>query len=180
MKIRSTAAIAAFAGVTLVAAAAPALAMGSGNPFQDMQDGVTYTVYQPGFTAGLKARHVGPNLFTDPGVDQNLAAIYGKTNGRNVNITEGNPMSSDIGVGRLVKTLKIQGRTAKVYAYCDEASTAKCTLADIGKVGGHVDVTLPAASSALRDTRVWVETIRPTPISGQQLIKVAKGLKPVM
>lgn len=178
MRIHSAVATAALAGAALVAVAAPAMAMGSGNPYQDMQDGLTYTVYEPTFTAGLKVKHVGPNLAGDPSVEENVSAVYGKTHGRNVNITEGNPMSSDIGVGRLVKTMKIQGQTAKVYAYCDPESTAKCTLADIGKVGGHIDMTLPGAPS-LRDTRIWVETIQPTPISGQQLIKVAQGLKPV-
>ena len=152
--------------------------MGSGNPYEDMQVGVTYTVYEPTYTAGLKQQHVGPNLVGDPGVEQNLFALFGKKHSRNMNITEGNPMSSNIGVGALVKTTKIQGQTAKIYAYCDPASTKKCTLADISKVGGHIDVTLPAATG-LRDTRVWVETIGPKAISGQQLIKVAQGLKPV-
>jgi len=180
MRIRSTAAVTAIAGVALVAAAAPALAMGSGNPYEDMQVGVTYTVYEPTYTAGLKQKHVGPNMWHEEGVDQNMLALFGKNHGRNLNITEGNPMTSDIGQGELVRTFKIQGRTANVYAYCDPASTAKCTLADIGRLGGHIDVTLPAASPSLRETRVWVETIQPKPISGQQLIKVAKGLKPVM
>lgn len=177
MRIRLAAGITA-AAATTTAFAGTAAAMGSGNPYEDMQVGVTYTVYEPTFTAGLKQQHVGPNLAGDPGVEQNLFATFGKKNGRNLNITEGNPMSSDIGVGRLVKTLKIQGQTAKVYAYCDPDTAKKCTIADISKVGGHIDVTLPAAAN-LRDTRVWVETIQPSPISGQQLIKVAQGLKPV-
>lgn len=178
MRIRSAIAATAIAGAGLVAVATPAMAMGSGNPYQDMQVGVTYTVYEPTFTAGLKQQHVGPNLAGAPGVEENLFALFGKKHGRNMNITEGNPMSSDIGVGELVKTTKIQGQTAKVYAYCDPESTKKCTLADISKVGGHVDVTLPAGPG-LRDTRVWVETVGPKAISGQQLIKVAQGLKPV-
>ncbi len=179
MKLRSAVATGALTGVALVAAAAPAMAMGSGNPYEDMQAGVTYTVYEPTFTAGLKQQHVGPNLVpAAPGVEQNLFALYGKKHGRNLNITEGNPMTSDIGVGELVKTTKVNGQTAKVYAYCDPESTKKCSLADISKVGGHVDVTLPAGPN-LRETRVWVETIGPKAISGQQLIKVAQGLQPV-
>ncbi len=178
MKISTAIAATALTGAGLVAVAAPAMAMGSGNPYEDMQVGVTYTVYEPTFTAGLKQQHVGPNLSAETGVDQNLFAVYGKKNGRSVYITEGNPMTSDIGQGALVKTLKIQGRDAKVYAYCDPASAKKCTLADVGKVGGHVDVTLPGGPN-LRDTRVWVETISPKPISGQQLIKIAQGLTPV-
>ena len=36
---------------------APAQAMGSGDAYENMQVGVTYTVYEPSFTAGLKAQH---------------------------------------------------------------------------------------------------------------------------
>lgn len=177
MTVRRALAVTLAAAGLVAASTVPASAMGSGNPYQDMQVGVTYTVYQPSYVAGLKAQHIGPNLFTEQGVDQNLLAVYGKTHGRNVNITEGNPMTQDIGQGQLVKTITIQGRDAKVYAYCDPASSDPCTLRDIGTVGGHIDVTLPAASG-LRETRVWVETIQPRPITGKQLIKVARGLQP--
>lgn len=165
----------AAAGLVAVSAL-PATAMGSGNPYADMQVGVTYTVYQPSYVAGLKVKHIGSSLMSEPGVDQNLLAIYGKTHGKNVNITEGNPMTSDIGQGQLVKTVTIQGRDAKVYAYCDPESSDPCTLKDIKTVGGHIDMTLPAGEG-LRETRVWVETIQPKPITGKQLIKVARGLR---
>jgi len=163
---------------SFLASAAPAFAAGSGNPYLDMQTGVTYTVYQPTFTAGLKQQHVGPNLMTTAGVDQNLLATFGKGNGRNMSISEGNPMTQDISPGQVVQTLTIQGQPAKVYAYCDPASNAKCTLKDVGKWGGHLTVTLPAGTG-LRETIVQVETIQPKPISAQQLIQVAQGLKPV-
>lgn len=176
MKRRIAAAIGLTAAV--VAVATPALAMGSGNPYLDMQTGVTYTVYQPTYTAGLQVRHVGPNLATVTGVEQNLTAIFGKRNGRNFSITEGNPMGEDIAVGRLVKTVTVQGRQAQVFAYCDPASNAPCTMGSIAKVGGHLTVTLPAAPN-LRETIVWVETIQSRPIAGEQLIKIAQGLKPV-
>jgi len=161
-----------------IAVAAPAMAMGSGNPYLDLQTGVSYTVYQPTYTAGLQARHVGPNLMTATGVEQNLSAVFGKRNQRNFAITEGNPMSQDIGVGRLVKTVTVQGRKAQLYAYCDPSSSAPCTMGSIAKVGGHLTVTLPGSQS-LRETIVWVETIQPKPIAGEQLVKIAEGLKPV-
>ncbi|MFM8350240.1 MAG: hypothetical protein ACKN9D_04150, partial [Actinomycetales bacterium] len=123
-------------------------------------------------------QHVGPNLISTPGIEQNLLATYGKSHSRNMNITEGNPMTQDIAQGQLVDTITILGKPAKVYAYCDPASNAKCTVKDIGSVGGHIEVTLPA-SAGLRETIVRVETIQPTPIAGQQLIKVAQGLRPV-
>lgn len=167
------------AAIAMSLAAAPsALASGSGNPYQDIQVGVTYTVYQPTFTAGLKQLKVGPMPATATGVETNVSAEFGKKNGRNFRIQEGNPMSTDIAQGALVSTQTVQGAQAKIYAYCDPGSTKKCTLADVSKVGGHLDVTLPAAAG-LRETRVWVETIGPKPISGQQLVKIAKGLKPL-
>ena len=50
-------AIAAVAGVAalgIVASAVPVQAMGTGNPYEDQQVGVTYTVYEPSYTASMK------------------------------------------------------------------------------------------------------------------------------
>lgn len=43
----------------LTASVLPALAMGSGNPYQDAQVGLNYVVYQPGYTAGLELGNFG-------------------------------------------------------------------------------------------------------------------------
>jgi len=43
----------------LAAGIAPALAMGSGNSYQDAQVGLNYVVYQPTFTAGLALKNFG-------------------------------------------------------------------------------------------------------------------------
>jgi hypothetical protein len=177
MKAR-IAGLAAVAALGMGLVAAPAHAMGTGNPYLDLQTGVTYTVYKPTYTAGLPTRHVGGNTAGAPGVEENLVASFGTKKGPNITITEGNPMSSDIGTGRLVKSLTVQGHPAKVFAYCDPASTAACTIADVAKAGGYVQVMLPAAKG-LRRTNVWVETSVPKPVSGNVLIKVAEGLRPV-
>ena len=167
----------AAAGLAVVGLSAPALAMGSGNPYQDMQVGVTYTVYQPSFVAGLKAQHVGGNLNCPAGTEENLLASYGKKSGRQFTITEGNPMCSDIGVGRAVLSTTISGAKATVFSYCDP--TRKCTKADVLKSGGHLAVILPAGNSALRPTTVWIETYGKKNVSAEQLVQIAKGLKPV-
>jgi hypothetical protein len=167
------------AGIAALAFAAPATAMGSGNPYQDLQVGVTYSVYQPTFTAGLKAQHVGGNLNCQAGTDQNLLGMYGRQNGRQFSITEGNPMCSDIGVGGAVLTTTINGAKATVYAYCDPSLGKKCTTSDVVKHGGHLTVILPAAGATLRPTTVWVETFGGNNLSAQQLVRVARGLKPV-
>lgn len=160
-----------------VALATPSYAMGTSDVYDNMQVGVTYTVYEPTFTAGLKARHIGGNDLCPQGTEQNLTAQYGKGNTRNFTIFEGNPMCFDIGVGQTVLTTQINGVKATVQAYCDPASTAKCTKADVIRFGGHLEVTLPAASG-LRATRIFIETYGGKNISAQQLVQIAKGLKP--
>ena len=157
---------------------APAQAMGSGDAYENMQVGVTYTVYEPSFTAGLKARHIGGNDLCPKGTDQNLTAQYGKGNTRNFTITEGNPMCFDIGLGATVLRTTINGAAAFVQAYCDPASPKKCTKADVIKYGGHLEVTLPGVNG-LRPTRIWIETYGGKNLSAQQLVQIAKSLTPV-
>ena len=167
------------AGLTLaVGMTAPAQAASSSEAYAQMQVGVTYTVYEPSFVAGLRVQHVGGNDLCQPGTEENLLARYGKSGGRQFTITEGNPMCSDIGVGKTVMTRVINGATAVVQAYCDPASTKKCTKADVIRKGGHLEITLPAAVG-LRPTRIWIETYGQKNISAQQLVQIAKSLKPV-
>jgi hypothetical protein len=157
---------------------APAQAMGSGDAYENMQVGVTYTVYEPSFTAGLKARHIGGNDLCPKGTEENLTAQYGKGNTRNFTITEGNPMCFDIGLGATVLRTTINGSSAFVQAYCDPASPKKCTKADVIKYGGHLEVTLPGVNG-LRPTRIWIETYGGKNLSAQQLVQIAKSLTPV-
>lgn len=177
--------------VTLIAAAAstaaalalagPAQAMGSGNPYEDLQAGVTYTVYSPTFTAGLNVVRAGGNPATAPGTEENLYALYGKKNGRNISLYEGNPLGSDPGVGKVVMTTTVQGQPATVTAFCNPANAsqwARCKASDVNKVGGYLKVTLPAAKG-LRPTVVIVETDGPFPVAAQQLVQFAKGLQPL-
>ena len=161
------------------AAAVPASAMGSGDAYENMQVGVTYTVYEPSFTAGLKAQHVGGNDLCPPGTEQNLLATYGKRSKRQFTLWEGNPMCSDIGVGQEVMTTTIDGAKAVVVAYCDPESSAPCNKASVQKHGGHLDVTLPAGGPGLRPTRVWIETYSADNLSAQQLVRIARSLAPV-
>lgn len=170
----------ATAAATL-ALASPAQAMGSGNPYDDLQGGVTYTVYSPTFTAGLNVRSVGGNAATAPGIEENLVASFGKRNGRNVTIYEGNPLGSDPGYGKLVMTATVQGAKASVYAFCDPATPSawrSCSPASVSKVGGYLLVTLPAAKG-LRPTSVQLETDGPKALSAQQLVQIARGMQPI-
>ena len=80
------------ASAFVVGVAAPAVAMGTGDAYENMQVGVTYTVYEPSFTAGITAQHAGGNDLCPKGTEQNLTVIYGKANSQRLNVTEGNPI----------------------------------------------------------------------------------------
>ena len=61
----------------LVVGISPALAMGTGNPYQDAQSGLNYVVYQPSYLSGLplKSFTLKPNCHY--GVDESVFATYG-------------------------------------------------------------------------------------------------------
>jgi hypothetical protein len=177
-RVVSVATALAATALSAAALAGPAVAMGSGNPYEDMQVGVTYTVYEPAYTAGLKLQHFGGNTACATGVEENALGVYGKASARRFTITEGNPMCSDIGVGEAVLTRTIKGAKATVYAYCDPAATTACTAADVRRHGGHLAVTLPAATG-LRPTTVWIETFGAQNLTAHQLVRIARGLAPV-
>ncbi len=178
MRTLRTVAAVAIATVGVLGLAAPAQAMGSGNPYQDMQVGVTYTVYEPSYTAGLALQHFGGNTMCPKGTEQNALGVYGKASARQFTIWEGNPMCQDIGVGAVVLTATVDGAKALVHAYCDPASKKACTKADVLKYGGNLQVTLPAATG-LRPTTIWIETFSSKNISAQQLVKIARSLTAV-
>lgn len=181
MRTPTIAAAITAAAIAVSALAGPAHAMGSGNGYEDMQVGVTYTVYSPTFTAGLNVISVGGNPATAPGIEENLAAMYGKKNGRNMTIFEGNPLGSDPGMGKVVMTTTVQGQTATITAFCDPANASQwknCKASDVSKLGGFLRVTLPAAKG-LRPTVVVIETNLRSSISAQQLVQVAKGMQPI-
>jgi hypothetical protein len=178
MRTLRTFAALAIATVGVLGLAAPAQAMGSGNPYQDMQVGVTYTVYEPSYTAGLALQHFGGNTMCPKGTEQNALGVYGKASARQFTIWEGNPMCQDIGLGATVMTAKVDGTKATVQAYCDPASKKACTKADVLKYGGNLQVTLPAATG-LRPTTIWIETFSSKNISAQQLVRIARSLTAV-
>lgn len=159
--------------------AAPGYAMGTGNPYEDQQAGVSYTVYQPSYTAGLKTPPTGSGQAECPaGTDQDLGVSYGKKAALHFTVTEGNPLCSDVGSGPTVLTTTIKGARATVQAYCDPAKVKICTKADVLKYGGHLSVTLPAIKG-LTKTMVVIETTGKQKLSAQQLVLVARSMKPV-
>ncbi len=177
---KSVLAFAAVAGLGLTAlAAGPAQAMGSGNPYADHQVGVSYTVYQPTYTNGLKLKSTGdmiPDAYCD--AEQVLITNYGTSKGRQFSVTEGNPICRDIGNGPTVYTATIKGAKATVQAYCPPPGNG-CSLKDVAKWGGHLTVIFPAVNPYPRGTQIWIETLKGHAISGNELVKIAQRMQPV-
>ena len=173
---------AAVAGATVLALAPSAVAMGSGNPYEDLQVGVTYTVYQPSFTGGLKLTHTGSAAACPKGTEQNLIVGYGSPRKTSLSVTEGNPLCSDpAGAGKTVGKIPVKGRTATVQAYCDPAQSQQwrtCASGDVARYGGSLSVTLPGYGK-LRATTLVLVTHGPHPLSASALAKIANGMTAV-
>ncbi len=170
-------AIAGIAGVGLFLAPT-AQAMGTGDPYQDLQVGVSYTVYKPTFTTGLGMQQGGSDITCPPGTEANLFVMYGKRTAKQFTVHEGNPMCSDIGQGKVVLTKRVKGIKMTVEAYCDPSAAAECTKADVRKYGGHLQAVFPAVGG-LRTTTVWIETYGAKNLSAKELVKIAKRMKPI-
>lgn len=170
-------AVAGWAGVSLLLAPA-AQAMGTGDPYQNLQVGVSYTVYKPSFTAGLGMQQGGSDVTCPPGTEANLFVVYGKRTAKQFSVHEGNPMCSDIGQGKVVLTKKVKGIKMTVEAYCDPAAGTDCTRADVRKYGGHLEAVLPGVNG-LRTTTLWIETYGAKNLSAKDLVKIAKSMKPI-
>jgi hypothetical protein len=176
----------ALTGLTLIAAGALATgtahasvpAMGTGNPYQDIQTGVSYTVYQPTNTLGAKRTGSPYPNWCDAGsgAEQNLSVNYTKGNQQRFSVSEANPFCFDFGIGPKVGTVKIMGRTAVITAYCS-FTAASCSRNDVFTYGGNLRITLPAVKG-LRDTDVVIETPAKG-VTASQLEIIAKSLRPV-
>lgn len=177
---KSVLALAVTVGLALTGVVAgPAQAMGSGNNYADFQVGVTYTVYQPTYTNGLKQTSFNGDA-GDAGcsAEETFTSVYGKAKGRQFSITEGNPICQDIGQGPTVQTTMIKGAKATVVAYCPPPGKG-CTAKDVAKWGGHLSVILPAGGSYLRPTQIWIETLKGHAIGANELVKIAQRMYPI-
>jgi hypothetical protein len=167
---------------TTLGLATPSGAMGSGNPYEDLQVGVTYTVYQPSYTAGLALSHTGGSAGCPEGTEQNMNAAYGRVRTTRLELTEGNPLCSDPGgAGKPVGPVAVLGAKAAVQVYCDPSQTQQwksCSRSDMARYGGTLFVKLPAYGK-LRATTLVLVTYGPKPLSFAQLVRVAKSMKPV-
>lgn len=136
------------------------------NEFAQAQTAVTYTVYQPSFTAGLK-----PTSFTllnggppcGGRSNKQLFADFGSQMGKKgfISLSESLIPCADgpDGVGP-VTTVTVLGATATIMGSCKggKSTCANSNPALLRKGQGHITVTLPAGNSTLKPTYVEIDT----------------------
>lgn len=158
----------------------PAAAMGSGDPYVDMQAGVTYTVYKPADTRGLRlaSKEIGQPCAPGDG-EERIGAQYGTRDGRNFSVNEGRPICADIGGdGKVVATYRVGPARARLEVYCDPANPTqwkRCAPSDLTRFGGNLSFRLPAVSG-LRPTDIVIETLGARPLAVRDLIRVGTSL----
>ena len=160
---------------------APASAIAASDKFSDSQTTLTYSVYKPSNTLGLKTTKF--SLLTCLPDEQDwLFVQYGGTV-RYLQImqTMAGVKCSDPGLSKYLKTVVVNGFKAKVYAYCDPtqmsvAAYNRCGIEDISRVGGYLMFTTKPLKG-LSATEIQVQGIGG--ITYAQLVAVAKGLKTV-
>jgi hypothetical protein len=156
-------------------------AMGATDKFADSQTGLTYSVYKPSNTLGLKTTKFSL-LTCQPGQEDWIFVQYGGTK-RYLQImqTMGGAKCSDPGLSKYLRAALVNGNKAKVYAYCDPtqmslAAYKRCGIEDIGRVGGYLIYTTKAVKP-YAPTEIQVQGFGG--ITYAQLLAVAKGLKTV-
>ena len=160
---------------------APATAVAASDKFSDSQTTLSYSVYKPSNTLGLKTSKFSL-LQCLPDEQDWLFVQYGGTV-RYLQImqTMGGVKCSDPGLSKYLRAALVNGNKAKVYAYCDptQMSTAaykRCGTEDIARVGGYLIYTTKALKG-FEATEIQVQGIGG--ITYAQLISVAKSLKTV-
>ena len=156
-------------------------AIGATDKFADSQTGLSYSVYKPSNTLGLKTTKFSL-LACQPGEQDWIFVQYGGTV-RYLQImqTMAGVTCSNPGLSKYLKTVLVNGIKAKVYAYCDPsqmsvAAYKRCGIEDIGRVGGYLMYTTKPLKE-LSATEIQVQGIGG--ITYAQLVAVAKGLKTV-
>jgi hypothetical protein len=159
--------------------AGAAFAMGA-DPWTNAQTGLTYPLYKPTFTAGLKQGKL--SLLDCASNDAWVAVSYGAGGAfggkkRGIDLLEGNPICSDIGDARLITTRTIGGAKVKIFVGCEP--TKPCKLA-YGKTMGYVLAWkhLAPATGAFKGKATQLEIVGQH-LSLAEVLKVAGSLRPL-
>jgi hypothetical protein len=166
--------------VVLAISTSGAQAMFLGDYFQNAQTRLSYVVYKPSDTAGLKLTSF-KMIECGAGLEQWIAIKYGSGK-KFLEIYQnmsGKPCS-DPGLSKKLTNVKINTATAQVRVYCDPSKPAifkKCTTADIAKVGGYLMFTATNKVN-MKATQIQVQGVGG--ITYKQLLAIAKNLKPMI
>ena len=147
--------------------------------YGDAQAALSYSVFKPGKTLGL-----GTSKFElIPCANQTEPWLYTKFGGTvrflEIMQTKAGIKCSNPGPSKKLRSVTINGSAAQVHVYCDPAkaaSFAKCTSADITRLGGYILFT-KKGSKKLSSTEIQVQAFGGVTYS--QLLDVAKSLAPV-
>ena len=160
---------------------APATAVAASDKFSDSQTTLSYSVYKPSNTLGLKTSKFSL-LQCLPDEQDWLFVQYGGTV-RYLQImqTMAGANCSNPGLTKYLRVAVVNGNKAKVYAYCDPtqmslAAYKRCGIEDIGRVGGYLIYTTKAVKP-YASTEIQVQGFGG--ITYAQLVAVAKSLKTV-
>ena len=169
----------ALALACIVMAPTAAIAMGSGDKFSDAQTGLTYSVYKPSNSLGLKVSDFTLNT-CQPGKEEWVYVRYGgSTRYLEIMQTMAAVKCSDPGISKYLRVALINGVKAKVYVYCDPSKPAtykKCSVNDIARLGGYLMFTTKAIKG-FKGTEIQVQGMGG--ITYAQLLTVAKAMKTV-
>ena len=166
--------------IALAISTSSAYAMGSGDKFQDAQTGLSYIVYKPSDTAGLKLTSV-KLIDCGMGREQWVAVKYGSGK-KFIEIFQnmsGKPCS-DPGLSKKLANVKVNSVMSQVHVYCDPSKPStfkKCTTAEITKVGGYLMFTA-TNKLGMKATQIQVQGFGG--ITYKELLAVAKNLKPMI
>ena len=154
-----------------------AIAMGSGNKYQDAQTGVSYQILQPTYVGDLLIRSFNMQSCGAKN-EQWLAAIYGEDRSIQILETDAAVKCSNPGLGVKVATAQINGNKATIVAFCDPANKTQwknCKVSDIHNFGGYAMWKVPATKK-LHGTEIEVLVSGFTYL---KLLKIARGIKPI-
>jgi hypothetical protein len=181
-------AAAAGTGALIAALAVPASAMGSQNPYDNAQTGLTYPVYQPKTILGLPISSF-KLLSCGTGKDESVYATYGKayTPASNLgklpgfSIAEGYPaICNNVGTSWQVGVWNVgipNGNVkVKVSVYCSPAVMKYCTTAAGVKSGYVLQWSQPYqfGTSPKKQTQMFIDTSR---LTLTQALHVVAGIR---
>jgi hypothetical protein len=175
-------------GALLAALAVPASAMGSPNPYENAQVGLTYPVYQPKTVLGLPISSF-KLLSCGTGKDESVFATYGKAYTPVANlgklpgfsIAEGFPaICNNPGTSRQVGVWNVgipNGSVkVRVSVYCSPAVLKYCTTAAGVKSGYLLEWAQPYqfGTSPKKQTQMFMDTSR---LTLPQALHVVAGIR---